>query len=52
MSINDLIEKAKATPVTTAQVSKLRTRLKEEETAQARKSSTITKTFLARTYSL
>jgi hypothetical protein len=54
MSINDLIEKAKVTPVTTAQVVELQTRLEKEETeaTQARKTSTLTKTFLSRTYSL
>lgn len=52
MSIIELIEKAKVTPVTVAQVKKLRTRLEEEEMTQTRNPSTVTKTFLARTYSL
>ncbi|MEZ8804120.1 hypothetical protein AB6D78_23420 [Vibrio splendidus] len=52
MSIQELIEAAKATPVTPAQIDNLRVRLKRDGNEQSTKSSSASKEFLARTYSL
>ncbi|ASG04028.1 hypothetical protein CEJ46_09280 [Vibrio anguillarum] len=52
MSIQELIEAAKATPVTSAQIDNLRVRLKQDGNEQSTKSSSASKEFLSRTYSL
>ncbi|EPI2168772.1 hypothetical protein ACS5HP_002937 [Vibrio alginolyticus] len=52
MGIKELIEAAKNTPVTSAQVDRLRVRLQQQGNKQASNSSSSSKQFLARTYSL
>lgn len=52
MSIQELIDAAKATKVTSEHVDVLRAQLKKSENEQGTKSLATTKAFLARTYSL
>ncbi len=52
MSIKELIEAAKNTQVTSEQVNNLRIRLQQQGNEQVSKSSSTSKQFLARTYSL
>lgn len=52
MSIQELLEVAKNTQVTDEQINKLRARLQEKADNKAYQSSSASKEFLARTYSL
>ncbi|EPY0567730.1 TPA: hypothetical protein ACWYFL_000962 [Proteus mirabilis] len=52
MSIQELLEAAKNTQVTDEQISSLRARLQEKADNKSHQSSSASKEFLARTYSL
>lgn len=52
MSIQELLEAARNTPVTTEQVVDLRVRLQQKANDKSSPSSSASKQFLARTYSL
>lgn len=52
MSIQELLEAAKNTQVTDEQISNLRVRLQEKADNKSHQSSSASKEFLARTYSL